>query len=54
MAGRNKSTAHILINAPLDINRHKELIISISEYTLTPTVDAKKLNADTITGRRLL
>ena len=34
--------------APLAMREHKELIISILEYTPTPNVAAKKLNALTI------
>ena len=53
IAGRNSNTAHMLISAPLAINRHRELIISIFEYIPTPKVAAKKLKADTMMERML-
>ena len=39
-AGRIHITQNILINAPLDINIHNELIMSIFEYAPTPNVHA--------------
>lgn len=43
-AGNTIITVTIEISAPLDINVHKEPIISIFEYTPTPNVDPKKHN----------
>lgn len=41
-AGKTVITTIILIIAPLDINVHKEPIISIFEYAPTPNVAPKK------------
>ena len=38
-AGNIVTTTAILINAPLDISVHSELIIAIFEYTATPNVE---------------
>ena len=43
--GNMQMTTAILINAPLDIRLHSELIMSMSEYIPTPKVAAKKQNA---------
>ena len=48
IAGNTKITHNILTMAPRAIRLHIELIISISEYTATPKVAAKKPNALTI------
>ena len=40
-------TVTMEISAPRAISVHRELIISISEYSPTPKVAAKKLKADT-------
>ena len=44
-AGRIHITQNILINAPLDINIHNELIMSIFEYAPTPNVAPKNVHA---------
>ena len=46
--GNTKMTTIILMIAPLAINIHNELIISIFEYNPTPIVAAKKLSALTM------
>ena len=46
--GNTKITTIILIIAPLAIRIHSELIMSIFEYSPTPIVAAKKLNALTM------
>ena len=46
--GNTKMTTIILMIAPLAINIHTELIISIFEYNPTPIVAAKKLSALTM------
>ena len=44
-AGRIHITQNILINAPLDIKIHNELIMSIFEYAPTPNVAPKNVHA---------
>ena len=46
--GNTKMTTMLLMSAPLAINIHNELIISIFEYNPTPIVAAKKLSALTM------
>ena len=46
--GNTKMTTIILMIAPLAINIHNKLIISIFEYNPTPIVAAKKLSALTM------
>lgn len=49
IAGNIHITQNILTMAPLAINRQRELIISILEYTPTPNVAPKNVHALTIT-----
>ena len=49
IAGKMQITHNILTTAPRAIRRHKELIMSILEYTPTPKVAPKKVHALTIT-----
>ena len=49
IAGNMQITQSILTIAPLAIRRQRELIISILEYTPTPNVAPKNVNALTIT-----
>ena len=48
IAGRAKITRSTLIIAPLAINRHIELMISMSEYNATPKVAANNPMPETI------
>ena len=54
MEGRTKITVTILIRAPLAISVHRELIMSMLEYSPTPKVAAKKDNALTTMDFMLL
>ena len=47
--GSTSNTHSIEIRAPLDINVHNELIISMLEYMPTPNVEAKNASALTMT-----